>query len=203
MKTALILKHYLLEFTIFLKQYLLDFGVVLGLSFFSKFWYALTNEFSVVLIAHVFVLSVVAIFVRLVGRWIGEEIDMFSDVEFMGYFPCKREVLERLKDPNSHGKMYRQNYDYFIFDKTKLKVYSKFMGIKTVETFQVIDNGDSVELKNISGKYESYVTYEYDGFGIVGHWVAKPKGVRRAMASLLYRVAKKTVIEDFNKFVNK
>ncbi len=184
-------------------SYSYDLLVLLGLSFFSKFWYALTNEFSVVLVAHIFVLCVVAIFVRLVGRWIGEEIDSFSDVEFMARFECDREVFERLKDPNTHGKMYRQNYDYFIFDQTKLKVFSKFMGIKTVETFQVIDKGDTVVLKNISGKYESYVTYEYDGSGIVGHWVAKPKGIRRAMALLLYRVAKRSVIEDFTKFVNK
>ncbi len=203
MKTVLLLKHYYLEFTIFLKQYVLDFTVVLGLSFFSKFWYALTNEFSVVLVAHVFVLSVVAIFVRLVGRWIGEEIDSYSDVEFMARFECERSVFDRLKDPNTHGTLYRQNINHFVFDGNKLRVDSKFMWIKTVETFQVIDRGDVVELKNIGGKYESYVTYEFDGSGIVGHWVAKPKGIRRAMALLLYKVAKRSVIEDFTKFVNK
>lgn len=202
MKTILILKHYYLEFTIFFKQYLLDFGVVLGLSFFSKFWYALSNEFSVVLVAHIFVLILIAIFVRLVGRWIGEEIDMFSDVEFMEYFVCDRSVFEKLKDPHTHGGLYRQNYSWIIYDKDKLKVLSKFMWIKTTETFQVIDKGDTVVLKNISGKYESYVTYEYDGFGIVGHWVAKPKGIRRAMALLLVGVAKKSVIEDFKKFIS-
>ncbi len=187
--------------TIQVKQFILDFGIVLGLSFFSKFWYALSNEFSVVLVAHIFVLILIAIFVRLVGRWIGEEIDMFSDVEFMAYFPCERSVFERLKDPEVHGTLYRQNKSHQVYDKDKLKVYSKFMWIKTVETFQVIDKGDTVVLQNISGKYESYVTYKYNGFGIVGHWVAKPKGIRRAIALLLVGVAKKSVIEDFKKFI--
>lgn len=194
--------HAAIQLKKFCISYGYDFAVVLGLSFFSKFWYALSNEFSVVLVAHVFVLIIVAILVRLVGRWIGEEIDMFSDVEFMAYFVCDRSVFERLKDPEVHGTLYRQNKSHQVYDKDKLKVYSKFMWIKTVETFQVIDNGDTVVLQNISGKYESYVTYEYDGFGIVGHWVAKPKGIRRAMALLLVGVAKKAVIEDFNKFVS-
>ncbi len=189
--------------TIHVKQYLLDFGVVLGLSFFSKFWYALTNEFSVVLIAHVFVLSVVAIFVRLVGRWIGEEIDSLSDVEFMEIFPCDRSVFELFKDPNTHGKMFRQNLSYRVYDNDKIKVESKFIGIKTTEVFQLIVNEDTVVLKNISGKYESSATYEYDGANIVGHFVSKPKGIRRVMALLFFRFAKKTIVEDITKFVNK
>lgn len=186
-----------------IKQYFIDLSVVLGLSFFSKFWYALTNEFSVVLVAHIVVLTIVAIFVRLVGRWIGEEIDMISDVQFMERFPCERSVFEKLKDPNTHGTLYRQNINHTVYDKYKLKVDSKFMGINTVETFQVIDKGETVVLENISGKYESYVTYEWDGSGIVGHWVTKPKGIRRAMSLLLYNVAKRSVIEDFKKFVSK
>lgn len=184
-----------------IKQYALDFGVVLGLSFFSKFWYALSNEISVVLVAHIFVLLFVAVLVRLLGRWIGEEIDSFSDVEFMKTFPCEKKVFELLKDPNTHGKLFRQNIDYKVFDVDKLKVISKFMWIETIETFQLIDKGDTVILKNISGKYESSATYEYNGSAIVGNFISKPKGIRRVMGLLFFGIAKRTVIEDFSKFV--
>lgn len=192
------------------KEYLIDLGVVLSLSslsFNEKLWYAIKNELNEVLLAHLIVFATVALIIRLFafifGRWISEEIDAYSDVEFMNRFECERVVFESLKDPHTHIKMYRQNISGFVYDRDKVKIFSKFIGIKTTETFQVIDNGDSVVLKNISGKYESYVTYEFDGSGIVGHWVAKPKGLRRAMSLVLYNVAKRSVLEDFEKFVNK
>lgn len=186
-----------------IKQYTLDLCLVLGVSFFTNFWHAIESELNIVLVAHIIVLLIVSVFVRIVGRWIGEHIEEMSDVEFMERFICDRPVFELLKIPATHGTMYRPNVSYIVYDRNKLKVHSKFMGIKTIETFEVQDKGDTVILKNISGKYESSVTYEYDGSAIVVNWVAKPKGLRRAITLLLYKVAKRTTIEDFQKFVDK
>ncbi len=184
------------------KQYFIDFGLVLGVSFVTNFWHAISDELNIVLVAHIIVLLIVSVLVRIVGRWIGEHIDELSDVEFMERFPCDRETFRLLAITETHGSMYRQNKSHLVEGNT-IKINSHFMGMETIETFEVIDKGDIIVLKNVSGKYESSATYEYDGTGIVAHWVAKPKGLRRAISLFLYSLAKKTIVEDFQKFVDK
>lgn len=185
-----------------IKQYALDLGLVLGVSFVTNFWHAISEELNITLVAHVIVLLIVAVFVKIVGRWIGEQIDDLSDIEFMRRFPCERPVFELLKKPGTHGLMYRPNIGYLPYDGNKIKIISKVFGIKTTETFEVIVKEDSVVLKNISGKYESSVTYEYDGTAIIGHWLAKPKGLRRAIALLFASKVEKDIVQDFQNYVN-
>lgn len=179
-----------------------DFGLVLMISFWVRLWTELVAEFNVVLAVKLIIVLLLTLTARQLGRWIGEELDDLSDIKFKEYFPCSRNVFELLKDPNSHGLMYKQNYDYEV-DGNKINVYSKVLGIKTIEEFELIVNKDSVELKNIGGKFESNVTYSYDGFGIKGHWTAKPRGLRRALSLVISGVVKKGVVRDFNKFVKK
>lgn len=185
------------------KQYFLDLGLVLGVSFLTNFWHALSDEFNILMVAHAIVLLIVAIFVKVVGRWIGEQIDDLSDIEFMHRFPCDRSKFDLLKNIHTHGLLYTPNIAYIPYDGNKIKISSKVLWIKTIETFELQDKGDTVVLKNISGKYESSVTYEWYGDGIAAHWIAKPKGLRRAFSLLFAKKAERDIIKDFQSFVDK
>lgn len=184
------------------KQYFLDVGLVIGVSLITNFWHAISDELNLVLVAHTIVLLVVSVLVRILGRWIGEHIDEMSDLDFMESFVCDRSTFELLKNIDVHGRMYKPNIDHMVYDRNKIKIYSKFFGIKTVETFELIVSMDSVVLKNISGKYESSVTYEYEGSAIIAHWIAKPKGLRRALGLFFSNAAMRNMKADVQKFVN-
>lgn len=188
---------------IHIKHYFLDLGLVLGVSVFTNFWHAISDELNIVLVAHSIVLLIVSVLLKIVVRWIGEEIEVLSDIDYMRNFECERNVFELLKQPETHGKMYKENKDSMVFDHNKIKICSNFMGIKTVEIFEVQDKGDTVVLKNISGKYESSVTYEFEGSGIIAHWVAKPKGLRRAIGLLFSNLVIKNLVKDFQSFIDK
>lgn len=180
-----------------------NFILLFGMSFLTNFWVSLKNEFSIMWLAHIVALLLAAIIVKILARWIGEHIEEMSDIEFMHVFTCDRKVHDLLKDPHAHGLMYRANKDYIVYDTNKLKVFSKFMLMKTTETFEVIVSENVVKLKNISGKYESEVVYEYANGLIIAHWIAKPKGLRRAITLFFAGIGKRYIIEDFQKFVDK
>ena len=186
-----------------IKQYFLDLGLVLGISIVTNFWNAISAEFNIVLVAHIIVLLLVSLLVRQLGRWIGEEIDQLSDIEFMHRFPCERHVFEKLKIIETHGLLYTPNYDYIPYDTNKIKIYSNFFGLHTTETFEMLVKYNSVTLQNIHGSYASSVTYEYDGTAIVGQWMVKPKGFRRLFAIIFIKVAAKQIKKDFQRFVDK
>lgn len=186
-----------------IKQYFLDLGLVLGVSIVTNFWNAIESEFNIVLVAHIIVLLLVSLLVRQLGRWIGEEIDALSDIEFMARFECDREVFEKLKKIETHGLLYTPNYDYQVYDTNKIKVYSNFYGLHTTETFELLVHKESVTLNNIHGSYASSVTYEYDGSAIIAQWMVKPKGFRRAFAIIFVKSAASTIRKDFQKFVDK
>lgn len=185
------------------KQYALDLALVLGVSVFTNFWRAISDELNIVLIAHLIVLLIVALIVRLLGRWIGEEIDEMSDIEFMKRYDCQYNVFEKLTDIRTHGLLYTPNYDYNVYDRNKIKVYSNVLGIHSTETFEFTHTAKTVSLRNIHGSYQSSVSYEWDGSGIVAQWIVKPKGFRRAFALVFGKKAAKDIKADFQKFVDK
>ena len=185
------------------KQYFLDLGIVLGVSVFTSFWNAISDELNIVLIAHLIVLLIVSLIVKQLSRWIGEEIDELSDIEFMKRYECQYNVFEKLTDIRTHGLLYAPNYDYDVYDSNKIKVYSNVMGIRSTETFEFTHTAKIVSLRNIHGSYQSSVSYEWDGSGIVAQWIVKPKGFRRAFALIFGKKAAKDIKADFQKFVDK
>lgn len=197
------MKHFVSNAALEIKQYFGDLLIVLGVSYVTQLWHAIKAEADVFLVAHLVVTMALLIFVRIVGRWVAEEIDDISNVDYIQFFPARPEAFEALKDIEVHKKMYRQNIGGEIYDTNKLKIYSKFIGIKSMETFEVIITDNVVKLVNVSGSYESSVTYERGEFGITANWIAKPRGIRRALILFFRNHALKTTIEDFKKFCSK
>lgn len=194
------------ELFVWLKEYTKDFVLVFVLGEVTNFWAALKTEINWMWVAHLIGLLMSALFVKVIAkilaRWISEHIEEMSDLDFMHEFKATWETFEKLKSIDVHGKMYRPNYSYIIYDRNKLKVLSKFMWIKTSETFEVVIDTNTVALKNISGKYDSELVYEFNGTHIIAHWMAKPKGLRRAITLLFKSQAMKLTIEDFQNFVD-
>lgn len=193
-----------------LKQYLVELSLVLtisSLSAFDKIMYAIKNELNEVLIGHIIVGAICTLIIRIIvlvfGRWIGEEIDEMSDIEFMKRYDCQYNVFEKLTDIRTHGLLYTPNYDYDVYDRNKIKVYSNVLGIHSTETFEFTHTAKTVSLRNIHGSYQSSVSYEWDGSGIVAQWIVKPKGFRRAFALVFGKKAAKNIKADFQKFVDK